>query len=147
MKTPLAPPRRHSPKAWQWRVHAPDDRVHLPVCADCGQVCYPLREICPNCLSSRLEWRMVDNVGEVLAECTLMHSNASYFRDKLPMRIGTVKLACGPVAFAFLLSEVDVGQTVRVALRLDDGGDVVLVASRLDGPVPASPAWNSVGPS
>ena len=67
-------------------------RFELQQCAQCNAVMYPLREACPQCASVRLRWREQGGEGELLAGTTLHHSNDLFFRERLPWRLGLVKL-------------------------------------------------------
>ncbi|HJV27898.1 MAG TPA: SDR family NAD(P)-dependent oxidoreductase [Aromatoleum sp.] len=104
----------------------------LQVCADCNAVQYPPREVCGSCLSERLDWKPVDNHGELIATTTLRHSNDLYFRERLPWRVGTVKMNAGPSVVAHVhedCSEPGEGDVrVRLALKLDRSGQAVLHA-------------------
>ena len=57
---------------------------------------YPPREACRQCLSEDLHWREQDGRGELLALTELHHSNDLFFRERLPWRLGLVKLRSGP---------------------------------------------------
>lgn len=102
--------------------------LQLQVCNDCGQVQYPPREACGHCLSARLPWREQPGGGTLIAQTTLRHSNHLYFKERLPWRIGTIRLDAGPTVMAFLTESVTRTQgRVRVSLRLDRAGEAVLV--------------------
>ena len=124
-----APPLRHEALALQLAAQNPQGgALRLPVCADCGCVVYPLRETCTTCLSDRLEWREVDNTAELLAVTTLHHSNEPYFKDQLPLRMGSVKLATGAVAIVFVEDGPVPGDRVRITCKPDTANNGVLVA-------------------
>ena len=107
---------------------AQSSRLHLQVCGDCGQPQYPPREACGHCLSDRLQWREQPAGGTLIAQTTLRHSNHLYFKERLPWRIGTIRLDVGPTVVAFLTESVTRGQgRVRVSLRLDRAGEAILV--------------------
>ena len=57
---------------------------------------------CVNCLSHRLEWREVDGAGELISDTVLHHSNELYYRERVPFRLGTVRLDAGPSLLAHL---------------------------------------------
>ena len=76
--------------------------LELQVCRDCGTVQYPPREACRVCLSHRLDWRAQDGGGELVSETPLHHSNELFYRERMPWRLGMVKLDCGPVIVAHL---------------------------------------------
>ena len=137
MSGPPMPPRRHGRLALALVAQAPEGVLSLLQCERCGRIDYPLRELCSNCLSDRLAWRRVDPSGTVLAVATLRRSNEPYFRDRLPMRIGSVQLDAGPVVIAWIEHEAVVaGTRVTVGVRLDASGDGSLIVA--PAAVPAS---------
>jgi NAD(P)-dependent dehydrogenase (short-subunit alcohol dehydrogenase family) len=90
---------------------------------------YPPREACQKCLSIRLLWKPQAGEGELLAETRLHHSNDLFFRERLPWRLGYVKLDAGPTVVAHMHGAVPPAPTrVRVSARLDRAGQAVLVA-------------------
>jgi NAD(P)-dependent dehydrogenase (short-subunit alcohol dehydrogenase family)/uncharacterized OB-fold protein len=108
-------------------------RFELQQCAQCNAVMYPLREACPQCASVRLRWREQGGEGELLAGTTLHHSNDLFFRERLPWRLGLVKLKVGPTWMVHLHGGVQLPRDgsrtpVRVAARLDRAGQAVLIA-------------------
>ena len=56
---------------------------------------YPPREACHRCLSPSLNWRAQGGDGELLSQTTLHHSNDLFFRERLPWRLGLVRLDAG----------------------------------------------------
>lgn len=107
---------------------AAEGRFELQVCEDCGAVQYPPREACRCCVSDRLRWRPQSGAGELLAETRLDHSNDLYFRERLPWRLGTVRLDAGPSVVVHLHGDVGPApQRVRVGARLDRAGSAVLI--------------------
>jgi NAD(P)-dependent dehydrogenase (short-subunit alcohol dehydrogenase family)/uncharacterized OB-fold protein len=109
------------------------DKLHLQACAACGAAQYPPREACGVCLADRLQWHRHSGSGEVLAMSTLRHSNHLYFKERVPWRIGAVRLDAGPTVIAFLTEGVNLQQPrVRVSLRLDRAGEAVLAAQPID---------------
>ena len=104
-------------------------RFELQVCGNCGAVQYPPREACHRCLSSQLDWRLQDGGAELLSETTLHHSHEEFFRARLPIRLGLVRLDSGPTAVVYLADGVAAPPgRVRVGTRLDSAGQGVLVA-------------------
>jgi NAD(P)-dependent dehydrogenase (short-subunit alcohol dehydrogenase family)/uncharacterized OB-fold protein len=107
---------------------AAEGRFELQVCKDCSAVQYPPREACHRCLSPRLQWRPQSGQGELLAITTLHHSNDLFFRERLPWRLGLVKLDAGPSLIVHLHGEVpDAPARVHVGARLDRAGQAVLI--------------------
>lgn len=91
--------------------------IELLACADCGAVQQPRRPVCHACLSDRLAAQAAPDEGEVLATTRIHRSLDPAFASRLPLAIGTVKLAAGPVIFAFLSGSARAGARVRVAIR------------------------------
>ncbi len=127
-RLPLMPPAARSRTALGLTAAAAEGRFALQVCAECGAVQYPPREACFACLSARLAWREVSSGGEVIAATTLHASADPYFRQRMPWRIGTVALDCGPSVIAHLHGDVAAGARVRMTLRLDKSGEGVMLA-------------------
>ena len=101
----------------------------LQSCKRCSAVQYPPREACVNCLCSELKWEAQDGRGELLADTTLHHSNDLFFRERLPWRLGLVKLDCGPTVVAHLHGDIAAAPArVAVTARLDRAGQAVVVA-------------------
>ena len=122
------------------RAAAVSDHLELQVCEECGTVQYPPRDACGTCLSPDLSWRKQSPLGELLSVATLHHSNHLYFRERLPWRIGVVRMDSGPTVIAFLTDSVVAPDSlggpqrtrVQVLLRLDRAGQAVLVAQPIE---------------
>jgi NAD(P)-dependent dehydrogenase (short-subunit alcohol dehydrogenase family)/uncharacterized OB-fold protein len=128
-RLPTLPPAARSRVALGLTAAAAQGRFELQQCRDCGAVQYPPRESCQSCLSIRLSWRVQSGAGELLAATVLHHSNDLFFRERLPWRLGLVRLDRGPTVVAHLHGAVpDAPARVRVAARLDRAGQAVLVA-------------------
>lgn len=107
---------------------AAEGRFELQVCAECAAVQYPPREACHRCLSPRLPWRAQSGEGELLSTTTLHHSNDPFFRERLPWRLGMVRLDSGPTVIVHLHGEVgEPAARVHVGARLDRAGQAVLI--------------------
>jgi NAD(P)-dependent dehydrogenase (short-subunit alcohol dehydrogenase family)/uncharacterized OB-fold protein len=127
-RLPTLPPAARSRVALGLTAAAALGRFELQQCSDCGTVQYPPREACQHCLSIRLKWKEQPRQGELLAATVLHHSNDLFFRERLPWRLGLVKLECGPTLVAHLHADVpDAPARLRVAARLDRAGQAVLV--------------------
>jgi NAD(P)-dependent dehydrogenase (short-subunit alcohol dehydrogenase family)/uncharacterized OB-fold protein len=123
------PPRARSRAALGLTAAAALGRFELQVCRACGAVQYPPRDACHRCLSSLLDWKLQAGGGELLAETRLRHSHDDFFRGRVPIRLGLVRLDSGPTAVVYLHSSVEGAPTrVRVDVRLDTAGQGVLVA-------------------
>jgi len=128
-RLPTLPPAARSRIALGLTAAAALGRFELQQCRDCGTVQYPPREACQQCLSIRLDWKPQPPGGELLAATVLHHSNDLFFRERLPWRLGLVKLDCGPTVVAHLHELVGAAPgRVIVAAKLDRAGQAVLVA-------------------
>ena len=113
---------------------AAEGRFELQTCEDCGTVQYPPREACHKCLSAALRWRVQGGEGELLGSTTLHHSNDLFFRERLPWRLGLVRLDAGPTLMVHLHGEVgEAPQRVRVGAHLDRAGQAVLIGFPKEG--------------
>ncbi len=127
-RVPTLPPATRSRAAIGLSVVAAEGRFALQHCAECGAVQYPPRDVCGACLGDTLVWRDTDTAATVLAETQVRASPDPYFRERLPWRMGSVKLAAGPVVLAHLAGGAGRGGDVRMELRLDRAGQGVMVA-------------------
>lgn len=125
---PTLPPAARSRAALGLAAAAAEGRFALQHCADCGAVQYPPRDACHTCLSVGLGWQDTETDAEVLAETIIRASPDPYFRQRLPWRMGSVRLDAGPVAVCHLHGAVARGDRVRMALKLDRAGQGVMVA-------------------
>ena len=165
MTMPLMPPRRKNPVLRTRQMNLPpwargrtalgmtaaaaEGRFELQVCGRCAAVQYPPRDACHRCLSSQLVWTAQSGEGELISETVLHHSNDPFYRERLPWRLGLVRLDAGPTVIVHLHGDVvhlngdvvhlngDVampppqdrshGVRVRVGARLDRAGAAVLI--------------------
>jgi NAD(P)-dependent dehydrogenase (short-subunit alcohol dehydrogenase family)/uncharacterized OB-fold protein len=125
-RLPTLPPAARSRVALGLTAAAALGRFELQQCRECGMVQYPPREACQSCLSVNLVWKIQKPEGELLAQTVLHHSNDLFFRERLPWRLGLVKLDCGPTVVAHLHESVE--QRVRVRAMLDRAGQAVIAA-------------------
>ena len=128
-RQPTLPPASRSRVALGLTAAAARGRFALQVCLDCGTVQYPPREVCRECLSHRLVWRPQDGRGELVTETILRNAQELFFRERLPWRIGIVRLDAGVNVIAYV--HASVGQApgrVRVEAALDRAGQAALVA-------------------
>ena len=132
-RLPLLPDTIRSRAALGLTSAAALGQFKLQVCANCGAVQYPPREACHVCLSLKLPWRAVASDGQLIAETVIRHSHDPYFRERLPWRIGMVRLDAGPTAIAHLHGGCRAAPSrVRLAARLDKSAQGVLVAFPID---------------
>jgi len=126
--SPTLPPFARSRKAIAFTTAAAEGRFALQVCDDCRHVTYPPREVCPKCWSMDLHWRDVATGGELIAETTLRTSVNTYFRERMPWRIGTIQLDAGPTVLAHVHGDVNEYARVRMIARTDKSGQGVMLA-------------------
>lgn len=127
-RQPTLPPGARSRSALGLTAAAALGKFQLQVCAACGTVQYPPREVCGDCLHHDLPWRAVSPLGRLIARTTLQHSNDLYFRERLPWQVGTIVMDAGPSVVAHLHQDCRDGQPVRLALKLDRSGQAVMIA-------------------
>jgi NAD(P)-dependent dehydrogenase (short-subunit alcohol dehydrogenase family)/uncharacterized OB-fold protein len=125
-RLPTLPPGARSRVALGLTAAAALGRFELQQCKDCGTVQYPPREACQRCLSPKLPWKGQRSGGELISETRLHHSNDLFFRERLPWRLGLVKLDVGPTVVAHLHESVK--KRVDVRAMLDRAGQAVLAA-------------------
>ena len=125
-RLPTLPPAARSRVALGLTAAAALGRFELQQCRECGTVQYPPREACQKCLSVRLDWKPQPPGGELIAQTVLHHSNDLFFRERLPWRLGLVKLDCGPTVVAHLHAAAKGKVLARV--MLDRAGQAVIVA-------------------
>jgi NAD(P)-dependent dehydrogenase (short-subunit alcohol dehydrogenase family)/uncharacterized OB-fold protein len=128
LRLPTLPPGGRSRAALRLTAAAAEGRFEIQTCFDCATVLYPPRSACAKCLSHRLEWREVDGAGELLADNMLHHSNELYYRERVPLRLGTVRLNAGPILLAHLHGDCAAPSPVRVRVHLDRSGQAALIA-------------------
>jgi uncharacterized OB-fold protein len=127
-RQPVLPPWTRSRIALGITAAAAEGRFELQVCATCGAVQYPPREACHRCLCDALRWREQDGGGELISQTLLRHSHDLFFRERVPWRLGMVRLDCGPTVVVHLHGDVPAPPArVRVGARLDKAGMAVLV--------------------
>jgi NAD(P)-dependent dehydrogenase (short-subunit alcohol dehydrogenase family)/uncharacterized OB-fold protein len=128
-RVPTLPPGIRSRVALGLTAAAARGRFELQVCRECGTVQYPPREACYACLSHHLDWREQNGAGDLVSETILRQSLELFFRERMPWRLGMIKLDCGPVVIAHLHGDCPPAPTrVRVHARLDRAGQAALIA-------------------
>jgi NAD(P)-dependent dehydrogenase (short-subunit alcohol dehydrogenase family)/uncharacterized OB-fold protein len=125
-RLPTLPPAARSRIALGLTAAAALGRFELQQCGECGSVQYPPREACQRCLSTNLVWKQQPQGGELLAQTVLHHSNDLFFRERLPWRLGLVKLDCGPTVVAHLHESAK--KRVSIKAVLDRAGQAVIAA-------------------
>lgn len=125
---PTLPPHVRSRRAMAFTAAAAEGLFKLQRCGQCGVVSYPAREACPKCWSLELLWEQMPEGGQLISETTLHSSINTYFRERMPWRIGTVQLDAGPTVLAHLHGDVAERARVRIIARTDKSGQGVLFA-------------------
>ena len=93
-------------------------------------VLYPPREMCCGCLSTELTWKETDPKGKLISETLLHHSHDLYFRERMPWRLGLIKLDAGPSLVTHLHGDISgPNDRVIVSSRLDRAGRGVFIAT------------------
>jgi uncharacterized OB-fold protein len=129
LRLPTTPPGARSLAALRLTAAVAEGRFELQACHDCGTVQYPPRSACVKCLSHRLAWRELDGAGELISETRLHHSNELYYRARVPLRQGLVRLDAGPSVLARLHGDCPAAPArVRVRAHLDKSGQAALIA-------------------
>src|SRR5262245_36973806 len=135
-RAPTLPPDRRSRVALGLVRGAALGNLELQRCKECSAVQYPPREACVRCLSEKLEWKVMSGRGELVSETTLHHSQELFFRERVPWRLGLVRLAEGVSMVAHLDARCGPAPSaVRVEAALDRAGQAVLVAKPDSGDV------------
>jgi len=148
MTMPLMQPRRKNPVLRTRQMNLPpwargrtalgmtaaaaEGRFKLQACRRCAAVQYPPRDACHRCLSPELDWTPQAGTGTLLSATVLHHSNDPFYRERLPWRLGLVRLDAGPTVIVHLHGDVGAPSTrqpvrVRVGARLDRAGAAVLI--------------------
>lgn len=127
-RQPTPPPLARSRAALGFSARAAAGQFMLQTCDECQAVTYPPRDVCPKCWSSALRWQAMDPIGELLTDTVLHTSTNVYFRERMPWRIGTVKLANGVPLLAHIHSDAVVGRSVKLIARTDKAGQGVILA-------------------
>ena len=128
-RQPTLPPSSRSRVALGLTAAAARGRLALQVCLDCVAVQYPPREVCCACMSHSLVWRPQDGRGELLTETVLRNAQELFFRERLPWRVGIVRLDAGVNVIAYIHAAVGAAPCrVRVGAALDRAGQAALVA-------------------
>jgi uncharacterized OB-fold protein len=102
--------------------------LHLQQCGECGQVNYPVRELCGNCLADALQWQPVTDTGTVQSITELHYSLEPAYTGHLPWSIASIQLDCGPIVLAHLVPGIEIGSPVKLQVVQDTSGNRMLLA-------------------
>jgi NAD(P)-dependent dehydrogenase (short-subunit alcohol dehydrogenase family)/uncharacterized OB-fold protein len=129
LRLPTLPPTARSRAALGFSAAVAEGRFELQACHDCGQIQYPPRDACGNCLSVRLTWKPISGRGELISDTLLHHSNELYYRERVPLRLGLVRLDEGVTVLTHLHGDCPSAKAqVRVRAHLDKAGQAALIA-------------------
>ena len=129
-RQPILPPWTRSRIGLGLTAAAAEGKFKLPHCSECRVVLYPPKEMCSSCLSTELTWTETDPNGTLISETLLHHSHDLYFRERMPWRLGLIKLDAGPSIVTHLHGDVGKPETrVIVSSRLDRAGRGVFIAT------------------
>ena len=103
-------------------------RLHLQQCGECGQVNYPVRDLCGNCLADALQWQPVTDNGTVQSITELHYSLEPAYTAHLPWSIASIQLDCGPIVLAHLVPGIEIGGPVKLQVVQDTSGNHMLLA-------------------
>lgn len=99
--------------------------LRYPYCLDCGRAFFFPRTVCPNCLSTNLEWRRSRGLGEVYAYTIVRRAPDAAFASRVPYVVALVELEEGfrvmTNIVACSVDQVRVG--MKVSLVFADGVD------------------------
>lgn len=109
--------------------------LQMQKCAACSEISWPPRDVCGVCWSDALQWTGVSSSGAVIATTTLHHSMEKFFSDRLPWRIGLIRLDAGPVVYAHLHHAIKDGDAAKIEAHRDFKGRGVLIALPPQGAV------------
>ena len=158
MTMPLMKPRRKNPVLRTRQMNLPpwargrtalgmtaaaaEGRFELQVCQRCAGGAIPAARCLPSLPVAATEWTAQTGAGELLSETVLHHSNDPFYRERLPWRLGLVRLDAGPTVIVHLHGDVPspppqaptprriaaaTPVRVHVGARLDRAGAAVLI--------------------
>lgn len=93
---------------------AKQGELRLQRCTSCKQLRYPISTVCPNCLSTELEWETMSGRGTVYTFGVFRHQYNGAWSERVPYAVSIVQLEEGPFVISDLV-DVAVGD-VRIGL-------------------------------
>ena len=119
----ISSPRILPESAAYWQA-ANDGRLLLKKCADCAEVHFYPRDICPQCLSDRTEWFEAAGTGTVYSFSTMGKGAAAYTLAYVTLDEGVSMLTnlvdCEPDTLA-------INQRVKAVFKPAEGGQAVVM--------------------
>ncbi len=118
--------------------HLRDGRIMASRCRGCGQLAYPPRADCPDCLSGEFDYEEIGGEGTVLSYARIDAPPAG-FEGEAPYVVGVVDLAeTGRLLACFGASipedEIAVGMPVQAVPRMNENVEEIQVYYSLERP-------------
>lgn len=90
-------------------------------CLNCGRFRHPPAELCPVCLSSRLEWSRLSGQGKVYSWIVYHRAFHPAFASDVPYAVALIELEEGPRLFSNIigckLKDIHIGMPVEVTFE------------------------------
>jgi len=129
-------PRVTADSAEFWRFCA-EGRLMLRSCADCGNIFFYPRILCPACMSSNLIWTQASGAGTVHAVTIVHRAPGEAFRADVPYTVALIDLAEGPRLMSNIVhyppSDVHIGMAVRLVFEPRAEGIVIPQFTPVEG--------------
>jgi uncharacterized protein len=107
-----------------WEATA-DGRLAVQKCGNCGELRYPISEVCPRCLSFDRRWETLSGRGTLYSWIVFHHPYHPAWRDKLPYTVALVELEEGPMLISNLVAgEPALGMPLQVIF--EQAGDFAI---------------------
>ena len=90
---PLPTPSRTSAEFWK---AAKKHELYMQHCQDCGHYIFYPRSLCPQCLSSNLNWEKVSGRGKIYSYTIVHRAGIPGFEKDVPYVFAIVELDEGP---------------------------------------------------
>lgn len=108
-----------------------EQRLVLPRCAECGQLFWYPRAICPECFADAIDWVEASGTGRIYAASVHHRGPGPEFADKAPYVVALIDLDEGVRMLSNVVGcapeVVRVGQSVSAVWEpLDDGRNLLL---------------------
>lgn len=96
-----------------------DNVLKLQFCGTCRQHIYYPRPLCPRCGTRELDWVATSGSGTLYSYTIVWKPEHTYFLDQVPIVMGTVALAEGPMMFARVVDATEEQLAIGQALTVD----------------------------
>jgi hypothetical protein len=94
-----------------------EGKIMATKCRNCGEVNFPPRADCANCLSSDVEWVQLSGKGKLITYTTA-HFAPVGFEDDAPYTLALVELEEGPRVLAHLSKEIS-EEEAKIGMTLE----------------------------